>query len=461
MKRKILNYNNFILLLYLFLALITIYYHEQWYDEAQAWAIAENLSIGGIFKFMPYEGHSCLFYIYLKFLILLGISYRSANYFNIIFGLIGTILFLYKSPFNKLINTLFILSPAFIYCCPIFLRPYIFSLFFFILICILYKDRYKHPYIFGIILFLFINTHILTIIFIGSLMLYEIYEYFFKKKEYFKERMIIGIFASLGVLFFAIQLLGAFSKRPDILREHGNLLDSFYFFSNIFKGLFINNIIMFIIVFILLFLLLKKMFVNKKIRFIFLFNTICYILFSSLIYPLYDNKVIYIVIYILFCFWLYYEEDKKECNRLVIWLLLLSCINSFNMISKDIFNDYSYTKKAAEYFLNDDRDNVKIASYSDFVDIRVLLDDRYKLINILNDEEYTYYNHLDDFSRVNDDLKEYLIDRNIDYVITSSIDTLNTDKINDLVEEEFLTEELVIESTDCGILVIYKVNNVL
>jgi hypothetical protein len=411
-----------------------------WYDEAQSWLLARDLSFSGIFKQMVYEGHSCLFFYYLKLLIIIGVPYKYLDYFSLFFGLIAVWLILYKSPFNKYINTLLVFSPAFIYHCPIFARPYVFSLLLFILICILYKERYKHPFLLGIIFFFFINTHILTIIFVGSLMLIEVYEYFFKDKKYFKERVIMGCMATLGVIFFAIQILGSFNKRSDILGsiDIANVLSSVF---NVFGALFLDNVVFFAIVLFLLLLLVKSIIVNKKVFFIIIFNTISYLIFSS-ICNLYPSKAIYIMMYFLFSIWLFYEEEKKECNKVFIIVLLFSCIASFDYIKDDILGDYSTSLKISNYLNKDDRNKIKILTINYNSDVVALLDDRFEFISFVSDKKYTYCPYDLDFSNSSADMKEYIIDNSIDYVITSSSSTFNHKEINKLVEEGFLITEM-------------------
>ena len=455
MKRKLLNYNNFVILLFLITCLVTIHFHEKWFDEAQSWLLARDLSFSGIFKQMVYEGHSCLYFYYLKVLIMIGIPYKLIGYFSIFWGVVVAVLVLYKSPFNKYINTLLLFSPAFIYHCPIFARPYVISLLLFLLICILYKDRYKHPFLFGIIIFLFINTHILTIIFIGSLMLIEIYEFFFKDKDYFKERVIMGCMSLISVIFFAIQLLGSFNKRTDIL-DGFDIRVLFSSITNTFSGLFLDNVFSFVFVMVLLLLIAKKIIVNKKILFILLFNTISYLIFASLC-NLYPSKVIYIMMYFLFGIWLFYEEEKKECNKLFIIVLLFSCIASFDYIKNDINGEYSTSVSISNYLKKDDRNKIKVLTFSYDPQVVVFLDDRYVFTNFISDKEYTFCLYDLNFSNVNGDIKEYIIDNSIDYLVVTT--SFRKDEINKLVKEGFLSIEVQATSySSSSSDFVYKVN---
>ena len=310
----------------------------------------------------------------------------------------------------------------------------------------------------GIILFLFINTHLLTVIFTGSLMIIEIYEYFFKDKKYFKERVIMGCMSLLGVIFFAIQLLGSFGKRSDIIGgiDIGDIFGSFI---SIFDALFLGNVFFFIITMVLLFFLVKAIAVNKKVLFIILFNTICYMIFAS-IYYIYTNKAIYIMMYFLFSIWIFYEDgEKKECNKLFIIILLISCIASFGYIRDDIVGNYSAAKSLTDYLKKDDRNKIKVLTIRYSSDFVALLDDRFEFISFSSGKKYTYCPYDLDFSNVNNDMREFIIDNSIDYVITSSLSTLNHDKIEMLVEEGFLSlEEKELSYVDSELYIVYKVN---
>jgi hypothetical protein len=180
-------------------------------------------------------------------------------------------------------------------------------------------------------------------------------------------------------------------------------------------------------------------------------------LFSFFIYPLYSNKVVYIFGYFLFCLWLFYE-DKKECNRLLIWLLLLSCTYSFKLVSDDIFNDYSYSKKVSNYFLNDKRDNIKVLTFETISDVIMLLDDRYVFIDFLCDKEYTFYESYNDISNYSSNLEEYIIDNDIDYLVVDKYKEYKLDEINNMLDKNMLSKELETYSLDRVDLIVYKVN---
>ena len=57
-KIKQNKWNIIITLIYAIVTfIITVFFHEKWRDEAQAWLIAKDLDIIGIIKQMSFEGH--------------------------------------------------------------------------------------------------------------------------------------------------------------------------------------------------------------------------------------------------------------------------------------------------------------------------------------------------------------------------------------------------------------------
>ena len=444
MKNKLLNYNNIIIVLYLVIVLIAFYFHEPWFDEANAWLISRDLGLWGIIKQMSFEGHSCFYFFILKLLIVFGMSYKYGGLLSIFISLIGVIIFVYKSPFNRIINTLFVFSSPFIFFCPIFIRPYSFTMLFMILICCLYKDRYKHPYIFGLLLALLFNTHLLTTPIIGSIVLIEIYDYF-KDKEYFKERFIISLLAFIGGLLFALQIVKAFIDRPDVtgsLNIIDNFVSAIYSVTFILEGFYSYSLICFICLFVFIYLviLLKN---NKKVLFIIIFNSLFYFLFSLFFYPIYDSKSIYILSYILLGLWLYEEEvgfNRKQIILLNI-LLIFGIIGSFDHIREDIIDNYSANVEIVNFLEKDKIDDANILTLDYYSDIVLITDDKYKFTSYAGDSLYTY--GLYKYENLTNNFKDYILNNDFDYVIVDYPLRYGKDDIKELEEDGYLKEVFI------------------
>ena len=57
------NINIFIIALYFCIVLITVFNHEIWRDEAQAWCLVRDLDFPMLYTAARYEGHPMLWYL--------------------------------------------------------------------------------------------------------------------------------------------------------------------------------------------------------------------------------------------------------------------------------------------------------------------------------------------------------------------------------------------------------------
>ena len=80
--------------------------HEPWADEAQAWQIARTLPIGQIFRLLAYEGHPGLWYVCLRVLSQLHVSYFGVRCFAAAIGFLGISVLVTTSPFPRFIKLL-------------------------------------------------------------------------------------------------------------------------------------------------------------------------------------------------------------------------------------------------------------------------------------------------------------------------------------------------------------------
>ena len=422
MKNKIFNYNNLIILIFSIVVLVTILCHEIWNDEVQSFIIARDFSFVGIFKYMAYEGHSCLYSWFLRILIKLGMTFKYMNYISLFFGIIYASLFMYKAPFKKPMRTMLLFSPAVLYYSAVFARPYIFSLFFALLICILYKDRHKHPFVFGILLALFFNTHILTGPLIGAIVLLEIYDYI-KEKKLLKERLMICSLAFLGGLFFFIQIYPSLFNRGDMMHTR----PIFEFFaqaiaSTIFisSGMFSFNRVLVFIGFILTIILITQLKDNKKVFFILLFSLACYFIFTFLVFTLNEMKCVYIFILFMFALWIYFQEQKKikkSVKGLLLAIMILATFNTGILVINDIIHDYGFSKSVAAELMKDKKEHIKVLTIDHVVDVQLFLDDRYTFNSFYTGKDYVYteYNNFENAKKIS--FADYVLQNDFDYFL--------------------------------------------
>ncbi len=123
---RILNQYNAALLLYGILLSILMLFHEPWFDEAQAWLISRDASIGDILFLRPhYEGHPPLWHLLLALPAKLGLPYEPSlkvTQFVFAAALVWVILFL--SPFPRPLRLGLPFTYFFLYQYGAISRPY-------------------------------------------------------------------------------------------------------------------------------------------------------------------------------------------------------------------------------------------------------------------------------------------------------------------------------------------------
>ena len=218
-KKKVFSKELIGIIIFVIYAIIFLYvscHHELWRDEAQSWEIAKNLNIFEIFGQLKYEGHPFLWYYFLRIFAILKMKYIYIGFISAILNLITTFIFLKKSRFNNFVNAIVIFSSGFFLFAGIVCRSYSLAYLLMILLMFMYKDRYDKPVYYGVLIFLIMNTHILLLGFIGSLMLIDLYE-FVKVKEHRKSIIISASMFLGGLVLLFLQFfntVGSTGKSP-------------------------------------------------------------------------------------------------------------------------------------------------------------------------------------------------------------------------------------------------------
>lgn len=154
--KSIKNYLPEILTLCLYMILMSIimYFHEPWYDEAQAWLIARDASLKEILFELPhYEGHPPIWHLILLPFAKLGAPYElSLKFVSLTFSSIAVGLFIFRSPFERKIKLLIPFTYFFFYQYGVISRPYCVMMLGFVLAAMFYKDKDQKPFRFIIAL---------------------------------------------------------------------------------------------------------------------------------------------------------------------------------------------------------------------------------------------------------------------------------------------------------------------
>lgn len=180
------------LIIYLLGVCTVSYFHEPWFDEAQAWAIARSGTIKEIlFEIPHYEGHPPLWDLILLPFAKLGAPYElSLAVVNIFFMTLAVAVLLFKSPFPKLIRCLLPFNFFLFYQYGVISRPYCIFVLAIFLAAVCYKNRNEHPVKYLLCLALMCAVHSYGIMIAGGLCIVWLIEIFI---EYKKSGKLAGI----------------------------------------------------------------------------------------------------------------------------------------------------------------------------------------------------------------------------------------------------------------------------
>ena len=95
-----------IFIAYLVLCFFVGSFHEQWADEAQAWLLARDCSVGDlIFNELKYDGHPFLWYLILKVVQIFHFPFDKLNILSLFFSSIGVYILLFKTKLPMFFKT--------------------------------------------------------------------------------------------------------------------------------------------------------------------------------------------------------------------------------------------------------------------------------------------------------------------------------------------------------------------
>lgn len=362
--------------LFVILSLILGFYHEPWADEAQAWLIARDASIGEIiFSVSRYEGSPSLWQLILKLLISLKFPYEYYFLVPIFFTSIGVYIVLFKLEINDVFKILipFTYFIAFEY--GIKARNYCLLLPILSMIAYLYNRRREHVYLYNffVMLLAFVSLH--GAIISGILWIFEIIEILKQigekdgLKNYRKE-IISTIIISISYMFIIICLIPTddvyVNITADSLKVYSfynkciyygmSILEAFSLKEEYYKIMVIPTLIITLGMF---YCILKS---NKyKSKFISIFAL--ELLFIGIVRVTEHHIGL---VFLTFLFATYLVKDginDKYKKALTVLLTAVLCVQVFwyaKTYVADIKMDFSAGKTTAEYLSNVDYKNKKI-----------------------------------------------------------------------------------------------------
>lgn len=196
---------SFIFLLYILLVLFGVNYHEPWRDEAHAWVVAQDDSIGQMIESVHAAPTPLLWYLLLVPFAKSGFPYSTMNVFHAGLAVVamGLILFFGRMPLA--LKILFVFSYYAAYEYAVVARNYVLTMVIVFAIAAMYTKRFTRPILFAFLVFGLFQTNIYS--FVPALALACLFSLeLFKKHMTAKEIIAVAVVA-IGALFTIVIFL--------------------------------------------------------------------------------------------------------------------------------------------------------------------------------------------------------------------------------------------------------------
>lgn len=355
--------------LFLILAYIIGIHHEPWADEAQSWLIARDTSLTELPFVMAYEGSPALWPLVLKIFIRFGMDYQHLFLIPLIFSSLGVWLLLFKSKLPWKITIFLPFTYYIFYQYTIVARNYCLVLPCIEVIALIYKDRTKKPYIYGLLLILLSSICAHMLLLSGILFLLYCFDIYSLIKQNENRMKIIRNIIIAVIIAISYMLTVWYLRTPsDISFKAKFNFNILYivllFFARIGEALVFNSLQVNGFIVGLIFLLLFRKFFKANYKFYVVASVVC-----GFLSCFYCNKWHIGLIYLglLLALQLYPPEPKftNQSIHKITYLLIgiVLCIQiswSFRTAYYDYYNNHSGGKAAADFIQNNHYDKSEI-----------------------------------------------------------------------------------------------------
>lgn len=376
-----------IMVLVLFPILVAVfgYFHEPWFDEAQAWQIAKCASFKEILFYLPhFEGHPPLWHLILSVFAKNGFPYEiTIKVIAFIFSYISVFLILFKSPFYRIIRVLLPFTYFLFYDSTIISRPYCLVMVAFAILAITYYKKNEKPFQYGLGLILLASTQAFSFVIASFLTLVWFVETI-KNKIFNKKHFMV--FLLLLIFYITLALILIPSNEASTLHikySAGIIRRLIYALFIIPADCFISHICTFLpndtlsYIELCLGLLISALFwffmyqYTKKSKIIFFTFLIPYIPFAFLASKYFAIPHMTIPFcFIIFICWITLNHPQKEISEnnginkaftiLIAMSIFIGLYWNFKSCILDIFVPFAKSKKEANFIKEHHLDNYKI-----------------------------------------------------------------------------------------------------
>lgn len=209
-----------VLLLFTVSFVVISFFHEPWFDEAQAWEIAKDASLKEILFVIPhYEGHPPLWHLILAIVAKLGVPFEvGLKTIGAIISTASATLLLFRSRLPRMARICLPFSYFFFYQYGVIARPYGMMILVLLILGMNFSGRKEHPWRIIILLGLLCICSAYGIIISGGIAIGLVVELIQEKGI---KRSVMGIFkeqrslALLTLLLLAVILVIEILPRPE------------------------------------------------------------------------------------------------------------------------------------------------------------------------------------------------------------------------------------------------------
>lgn len=351
------------LIIYLLGVCTITYFHEPWFDEAQAWAIAKSGTLKEIlFEIPHYEGHPPLWDLLLLPFAKLGAPYElSLAIVNIFFITLAVAVLLFKSPFPKIVRCLLPFNFFLFYQFGVISRPYCILVLAMFLAAACHKNRNEHPVKYLLCLALMCSVHTFGIIIAGGfciVWLGEIFGQHYKNGTLAKVLTDKRCWLMLALLLFVVLILiEIFPSENTYVDGKATSKEIFHFSFNFIQLLWIflilteaavgqmpqslstsydtTSLITLSIVAVIIFILAVSIFYSNKKLLNFLVPYLIFSLFCTLVYfsPHHMGIITALLIYE---FWIIVDESGKVKLPKYIQMLMNNLHGKMRTVAKSL-----------------------------------------------------------------------------------------------------------------------------
>lgn len=365
---------------WLWINVLTAMKYEAWRDVSQSWIIVRDLSLPELFAQLGYEGHPCLWYIFLLPFAKLGMPFEYISIVSMIPMAVAIVLFLRYAPFGLFQKGTIVFSSLCMYYLPVVARSYALVPLLLMLVYTLYPTRMVRPVRYACAVFLLCQVHILLCGIVGMLMFMWALEAsisLYKKKDgvSLKKCVVSLAIMLISVLLLFVQVKGSVTNNQYVginalesitdlrhlvfgtLSAGGNYVTGveFYDYGNTVWWFILAPVFIAILALVILWLIRAP-----KSAIIFGVSFLWQAIIHIFIYSAHMHHILLLMWVLVFCVMLAMDElngdqvhQRKKCDqllsRMLVYGVVLLCVLGYNKTYREIqfevhtqkYNSYS------------------------------------------------------------------------------------------------------------------------